>query len=83
MHYNYFVTMLDLFLSICSFAQRINLRANQIGSKNARHLRVYGRRLPALAIVERIVVHKDTALSARYEVTPPRIGARVGGGDGL
>ncbi|XP_039453203.1 uncharacterized protein LOC120432138 [Culex pipiens pallens] len=66
-----------------SFAQRINLRANQIGSKNARHLRVYGRRLPALAIVERIVVHKDPALSARYEVTPPRIGARVGGGDGL
>uniref|UniRef100_A0A8D8B006 (northern house mosquito) hypothetical protein n=1 Tax=Culex pipiens TaxID=7175 RepID=A0A8D8B006_CULPI len=66
-----------------SFAQRINLRANQIGSKNARHLRVYGQGLPALAIVERIVVHKDPALSARYEVTPPRIGARVVGGDGL
>ncbi|KAL1376279.1 hypothetical protein pipiens_016978, partial [Culex pipiens pipiens] len=50
-----------------SFAQKINLRANHFGPKNNRHLRVYGQGLPALVIVERIVLHKDPALSARYE----------------
>ncbi|KAL1376280.1 hypothetical protein pipiens_016979 [Culex pipiens pipiens] len=61
-----------------SFAQDLNLQSSSDGEE----LRIYGRRLPALAIVERIVVAKDPKLSALFEVTAPRVGSRQTGEGG-
>uniref|UniRef100_A0A1Q3FWC2 G-patch domain-containing protein n=1 Tax=Culex tarsalis TaxID=7177 RepID=A0A1Q3FWC2_CULTA len=64
-------------------AHEFHLRTVNCGRKGKRRLCVHGKKLPALATVERIVVHKDPWLMARYEVTPPRIGARLVDGDSL
>lgn len=65
------------FFSIFSIAYGFKLRVVTQGPNDGRFLRIKGHRLPALAIVERIVVHQDPWLSARYEVIPPSTGARA------
>uniref|UniRef100_A0A8D7ZSG5 (northern house mosquito) hypothetical protein n=1 Tax=Culex pipiens TaxID=7175 RepID=A0A8D7ZSG5_CULPI len=58
-------------------ATKLDLETCIVESSTNPQLKIIGQPLPALAIVERIVVQKDPELGALYEVIAPSVGARV------
>ncbi|XP_052567203.1 uncharacterized protein LOC120431952 [Culex pipiens pallens] len=58
-------------------ATKLDLETCIVKSSTNPQLKIIGQPLPALAIVERIVVQKDPELGALYEVIAPSVGARV------
>lgn len=54
----------------------MDLKAIAFGPKDNLQLKVIGLPIPALAIVERILVRKDPQLRALYQAIPPMVGAR-------
>ncbi|KAL1376284.1 hypothetical protein pipiens_016983 [Culex pipiens pipiens] len=58
-------------------ATKLDLETCIVESSTNPQLKVIGQPLPALAIVERIVVQKDPELGALYEAIAPSVGARV------
>ncbi|KAL1376281.1 hypothetical protein pipiens_016980 [Culex pipiens pipiens] len=54
-------------------ALELNLTTCIVGPKKNRKLKIMGRTIPALAVVERIVVHKDPELCELYSVVTPSV----------
>ncbi|KAL9693185.1 hypothetical protein quinque_012470 [Culex quinquefasciatus] len=57
-------------------ASKMDLKAIAFGPKDNLQLKVLGLPIPALAIVERILVRKDPQLRALYQAILPMVGAR-------